>query len=75
MKLEPSDHTLLIQIHTRLDSLERRLFGNGQPGVIRDMSTRLHRLEKFRWVAMGVIVLGVFLLGLNSDYLIGALAR
>jgi len=71
--MEPTDHDLLTQIHVRLDDLTRRLFGNGQIGVIREMDGRLHKLEKFRWLAAGAIMVGVFLLGLNGSDVLGAL--
>ncbi len=37
-----------------VDDMKHRLFGNGQPGELTDIKTRLSILEKFRYILIGV---------------------
>lgn len=72
--METSDHDLLIDIHRRLKDLDRHLFGNGQPGVIRNMERRLRALEVFRWITVGVLLCAMAILGTQSKSLLAALS-
>jgi len=62
--MKPDKQSQLLEdvasIKTILDTMNRRLFGNGQPGYIQDMDTRIDVLEKDRAKASGIMwVLGV----------------
>jgi hypothetical protein len=43
----------LAVIEETLNRMDEQLFGNGQPGVIEKMSSRISRLEKAFWIAVG----------------------
>lgn len=42
------------------EKLERRAYGNGQPGDIPKLEKRVGKLERFRYVLMGATVGGSF---------------
>ena len=42
--------------------LEERLFGNGQPGELERLQSRLRRLESWFWRAAGAVGLAVVLI-------------
>ena len=42
--------------------LEERLFGNGQPGELERLQTRVRRLESWFWRAAGAVSLAVLLI-------------
>lgn len=45
-----------------LDDLKKKLFGNGQPGIIQIMDNRLSNNEKWMWRAMGFMAALAFVL-------------
>jgi hypothetical protein len=59
-----TDRDLLVRIDERVCSLEHRLFGNGQPGEIADMRSKISKLERDRDIARGSIFTGKWLIGL-----------
>ena len=42
--------------------MEQRLFGNGQPGDLENLQSRVRRLESWFWRAAGAVALAVMLL-------------
>ena len=44
--------------------MEQRLFGNGQPGDLENLHSRVRRLESWFWRAAGAAALAVMLLEL-----------
>jgi hypothetical protein len=42
--------------------LEERLFGNGQPGEMEHLQTRVRRLESWFWRAAGAVGLAIVLI-------------
>ncbi len=46
-----------------LGEFDRRLFGNGQPGELDKIKTRLTTLERFMWLGIGGIMVMQFLSG------------
>jgi hypothetical protein len=53
-KTEPSDSDRLAVIERVVLDMEKRLFGNGQPGVIDQLNKRVLSLENFRWWVLGL---------------------
>ena len=56
------DHMLaeIASTRTLLESMQKTLFGNGQPGLCRLHSDRIARLERWRsWLAGALAVLGL----------------
>jgi hypothetical protein len=43
-------------LEVRLKNIDHDLFGNGQPGMMRDLDNRIKSLEKRWWIAIGVLV-------------------
>lgn len=54
--MEKSDHDLLIELHTMVEEMRGRLFGNGQPGKCRMHDDRISRLELWRSGIVGVLI-------------------
>jgi hypothetical protein len=46
-----SDHDILIAIQEKVNSIERQLFGNGQPGL----RSRVEKLERYKFLQIGGI--------------------
>lgn len=44
--MSTDDHDMLVEVVTRLRSMESRLFGNGQPGIIREHEAWMHKLDR-----------------------------
>jgi hypothetical protein len=42
-----------------VDDMKKKLFGNGQPGVLQLMDTRITAIEKWMWRSIGLIAAGV----------------
>lgn len=61
----------LTKIETMLDELKHSLMGNGQPGVLAAMETRIKGLEEFRWKAVGGLGAAVFCYEVISKLLKG----
>jgi hypothetical protein len=59
-----TDRDLLVRIDERVCSLEHRLFGNGQPGEIAEMKSKISKLERDRDIARGSIFTGKWLIGI-----------
>lgn len=57
-----SEEMLLGQIQ----SVEHRLWGNGQPGEITKLSNRVSVLERVMWTGLGAILVMQFLTGSGS---------
>jgi len=51
----------LTKIETVLDRLDHYLLGNGQPGELTRIHTRLDSLEEFKWRAVGALGVAVLL--------------
>lgn len=49
-------NTNVAVLTAQVESLDHRLFGNGQPGIIDGMFKRIGKLENWRWYVMGVAV-------------------
>lgn len=47
----------MVSAVTRLESNMKVIFGNGQPGRLQNVETRLGRVEKFMWSIVGALVL------------------
>lgn len=57
-------------IKSTVISLDKRLFGNGQPGHIESIYKRLAKLENWRWWVVGVAVgAGMFAGGVGHKLL------
>lgn len=57
---------LLIRLETIVTNMDHRLFGNGQPGVVKEHEDRLKVVENFRYYLLGIgaviAVIGVALI-------------
>lgn len=53
----------LAVMKTVLDRLDKSLFGNGQPGIVKEHETRLKSIEAKFWIIMGAMGLISFLTG------------
>jgi len=78
--MDKTDHDLLIEIHAKVTGMERRLFGNGQPGTIAEIWERIeeterkvHLLQSFRWLLGGAVAVVAFLLGAYGRALVAAI--
>lgn len=65
-----TDHDLLIEISAGLKDIRGRLFGNGQPGEIQKLHSRLlaaehkvQHLDAYKWLLGGALAVVAFLLG------------
>jgi hypothetical protein len=45
-----------------LDDLKKKLFGNGQPGVLQLLDKRISAIEKWMWRCIGIISAGMGLI-------------
>lgn len=52
----------LSAIEVTLGHMDRRLFGNGQPGELAQLAARVATLETHSWKVAGAMGLGLFLL-------------
>lgn len=57
-----SDHDRLILIEGVVTSMHQNLFGNGQPGALKDIASSIERvsgrvsnLENWRWWVLGIV--------------------
>lgn len=65
--MNADDHDLLVEVATRLRSVEARLFGNGQPGLLdkhegwmRKLDHRVGSVEnRIAFYAGGIAILGL----------------
>jgi hypothetical protein len=46
----------LARLEVRVNDIDHDLFGNGQPGMMREIDDRLKSLEKRWWIAVGVLL-------------------
>ena len=52
----------LAAIEVTLEHMDRRLFGNGQPGDLAQLAARVTAVEKHSWKIAGALGLGLFAL-------------
>ena len=57
------DHAILIEIQTTVLDMKRRLFGDGQPGELSILRSRLRALEKRHWILYGAVGLVLVVVG------------
>lgn len=66
-----SPHPMLVEMHgdvkvlaAKIESIDERLFGNGQPGELHQIKNRISKLEKWMWGLGGAGIVAGFILKL-----------
>jgi len=54
--MQKTDSERLAVIEETVVDMKKRLFGNGQPGELSSVKSRLSKLENWRWWVMGIAV-------------------
>lgn len=62
MTLTPELRDKIIETHTMLTELRHQLIGNGQPGEIPKMKTRVTWLERIAYTGLGGLTVTLWLL-------------
>lgn len=65
----------LARIETMVEEIYHRLFGNGQPGELDRLNSRVGKLENWRWWVMGIAVGAGIACGYGLNGLLQALAK
>jgi len=80
--MEQADKERLARVETTLMNIDKRLFGNGQPGHIDQIHTRISEsnkriasLENWRWWVMGLGIGTGLGLGFISAHALEAMVR
>lgn len=79
---DPRLHERLSAIEVTLEHMDRRLFGNGQPGELERLAMRVSQLETHSWKIAGAMGLALFVLNfltgsglLSAARLFGAVTK
>lgn len=74
LPLSPSDHDLLIEIHTVVKALDRTVNGNGRPGLIEEVAalkSSLPSTKEKRTERAAIVVSLISALGLVASTILG----
>lgn len=52
---ESTDSERIIAIETTVFGMSQRLYGNGQPGDIDKIYSKIESIERFKWQAIGAL--------------------
>lgn len=59
---DAEDGERIAQVETVVCDMHTRLFGNGQPGILKDLDGRVSSIEKWMWrcIGGGAVLVAIF---------------